>query len=1058
MPPAIRLFSCLPLLVILIVPGLQVSVFSQPAINKVSHLTVQDGLSDRQVNELLLDSRGFLWLGTNNGLNLYDGRAFNVFDNSTGSKYQIEQNRITGLIELENDQLLMLNDRKDPFLEMLDLRTYSSRLIKLNVANGLRGKILAIYGEKLGKVYVLSEDRGAYVVSTLQNDLLFKEVCSFSPKNKRPGEQTKFIRSASGNFWLSDAANGIFEVSAKGDLRYQKSITEIHSLLSKSDISYETGLLHEDRQGRVWASFPFYQGLLLKTPEAQDLALAPGLPENEVYTKIWEDGKGNLLAGTFFTFGKLGKLYKIDGLGAAEDYQWVLDIENKINDIHGLDFDQLIILGTHVGLYKISLSNRQIRWVLADRPLEDSQWDDGISIRNITGDGKGNVYISRELKAWYHLKVPSFKIEELPIKKADGSPLQLWCCSNLVYDPAGFLWGGSCSDNRDGLLHRYDFSTGITSSYPVSNKVIQHILQLDDGRLLLASGAEDADGQLHFFDPGLKTFQLYRDRDEHNPLEGRLPRYLLEGEQGMIWVGTDEGLAGIDLKNKTSRIFNRSNTGISNDYILVIHKDESGKLWLGTQGGLNILDPATGQAKVYNGNKGLCNNTVCGILPDGDGHYWISTFYGLSRFDPETELFDNFFQEKGLSFNEFNRLSFYRDENDFFYFGSLNGINVFRNEDMQDKSQDPFPLQWKKIVIYKNDGQAQTKDKGFTNTEQVVLAQQDDFMHLEFFLPNYLDSERNQYAIKLEGQDTVWRLLGTNPVAEINRPKPGKYLMRIKAAPAGGFWMEEELTLSLEVRQAFYQAFWFQLTMPILVILLSYLFARWIINRIRKKEARQTQINKRFAELELQALQSQMNPHFVFNSLGAIQYFIQNNDAEAADNYLAKFAKLMRLFLESSKNRYILLVEEIKLLSLYIELEQMRYEDKFVANIEVDKKINTHSRELPSILLQPFVENAINHGLFHKKTNGILKISFQAGPDDQLICTIVDNGIGRKKAQLIKEKSPRNHKSRGMQILSERLEVLELVEEMRISVTVNDLHPKQPETGTIVTITIPNPD
>ncbi|MDO8367544.1 MAG: histidine kinase, partial [Saprospiraceae bacterium] len=219
------------------------------------------------------------------------------------------------------------------------------------------------------------------------------------------------------------------------------------------------------------------------------------------------------------------------------------------------------------------------------------------------------------------------------------------------------------------------------------------------------------------------------------------------------------------------------------------------------------------------------------------------------------------------------------------------------------------------------------------------------------------------------------------------------------------------------------------------------------------------EMNQRFAELELKALQSQMNPHFIFNSLGAIQYFIRSDRTQEADGYLTKFAQLMRLFLESSKNKYITLAEEIRLLKLYVELEKMRFEGRFEAKFSVEKNIDTDEVEIPSMLLQPFVENAINHGLFHKKEKGLLQIKVTANGSKEIHCIVEDDGIGREAAGALREQSLKNYKSRAMQIVHERLEALSHVEGYEVKIEVNDLrHPDGGPAGTRVTLTIPVAD
>jgi two-component sensor histidine kinase len=358
--------------------------------------------------------------------------------------------------------------------------------------------------------------------------------------------------------------------------------------------------------------------------------------------------------------------------------------------------------------------------------------------------------------------------------------------------------------------------------------------------------------------------------------------------------------------------------------------------------------------------------------------------------------------------------------------------------------------------VYNNRGTHKTLPSNLLQQHNLTLYPDDVFIKIDFALPSFTSKRQNHYAVWLEGVDTAWHYLGKNHFFEFNKPPAGRYKLRLKAAPAQGFWEDGHIEMDVVVKQAFYQAVWFQVAMPLAFIALAYALLIFYVKRVKRKQEEQTRINKRFAELELQALQSQMNPHFVFNALGAIQYFIQNNDTSAADSYLAKFAKLMRLFLESSKNRYIPLSEEIKLLSLYIELEQMRFKGKFQAHIEVDEDLDTHDKELPSILVQPFVENAINHGLFHKESEGRLTIRFFEKANGTLVCIIEDNGVGREKAAQLKHGNAKTHKSRGMQIVDERLEVLKLVDTLNIAVRIEDLRDEAGAAcGTRIVIEVP---
>jgi len=194
-----------------------------------------------------------------------------------------------------------------------------------------------------------------------------------------------------------------------------------------------------------------------------------------------------------------------------------------------------------------------------------------------------------------------------------------------------------------------------------------------------------------------------------------------------------------------------------------------------------------------------------------------------------------------------------------------------------------------------------------------------------------------------------------------------------------------------------------------------------------------------------------MNPHFIFNALGAIQYFIQTEKTQEADRYLGRFAMLMRKILDSSKSKYISLGEEIELLKLYISLEQMRFEGQFDFKLEIDDLIELESY-IPPMIIQPFVENAINHGLYNLvNRKGLLELGFKADTKKMITCIIKDNGIGREKAQSFKNKK---HKSRGLQIVKDRVATLNAQGDMHIRLTTNDLHQDNESIGTEVIIVI----
>lgn len=207
--------------------------------------------------------------------------------------------------------------------------------------------------------------------------------------------------------------------------------------------------------------------------------------------------------------------------------------------------------------------------------------------------------------------------------------------------------------------------------------------------------------------------------------------------------------------------------------------------------------------------------------------------------------------------------------------------------------------------------------------------------------------------------------------------------------------------------------------------------------------------------LRLKSLRVQMNPHFIFNSLNSVNNFISQSDERSANKYLANFSRLMRLVMENSNHEFVSLESELKILEIYLQLEHARFKDKFEYNFNIDKNIEIEKIEIPPMLIQPYIENAVWHGLRYKNEKGFLKVTFQL-VENQLLCQIEDDGIGRKKSQTIKTKNQKEHQSSGIKNIEERISILNKMHQTYLKITLEDLKPNEEDTGTKVKIFIPH--
>jgi LytS/YehU family sensor histidine kinase len=305
---------------------------------------------------------------------------------------------------------------------------------------------------------------------------------------------------------------------------------------------------------------------------------------------------------------------------------------------------------------------------------------------------------------------------------------------------------------------------------------------------------------------------------------------------------------------------------------------------------------------------------------------------------------------------------------------------------------------------------------------------------------------QNRYYSKLDKIDKDWSYAGNKGQTEYNSLPPGNYKFHFKGITADGLAGDEKVT-SFTVEPAFWQTWWFRS----LVVGLLVLCVLLIINNVRSREQKKSALQLQLSALEMKALRAQMNPHFIFNALNSIQECIITKNTDTAYNYLSSFSKLVRMILENSEKQFIPLADEMETLHLYIAIEKLRFDDTFEYQVNISPALDASFIHLPAMIIQPFVENALWHGLIHKKGDKKLTLSFEQ-EGSNLKCLITDNGIGRGHSAEMKTGSRIKKHSMGVKITEERLQLLET----GASIAINDLKDDAgTPCGTRVTIIIP---
>jgi ligand-binding sensor domain-containing protein len=463
-----------------------------------------------------------------------------------------------------------------------------------------------------------------------------------------------------------------------------------------------------------------------------------------------------------------------------------------------------------------------------------------------------------------------------------------------------------------------------------------------------------------------------------------------------------------------------------------LQTDSKGNLWASPNDiGLCYID--TTNFKI-NEIKEVAGNYVLQILLDAKNRIWAATNGGVVMVEilgttPFKYRFKRIDKSMGLPSNEISRIAV----NDSKLFVSTNkGLSTIPLSKILSESK----LQKSTTQLHFSNLKINQKDTILRGSYDLRYDENNleiDFAGLSFDPQNPI---RYEYKMQKEGETEVdWRTTN-EPHLVFSFLPAGKYTLHVRAFDVENHILEMEQPLVFNVRLPFWK------TGSFIGFFLAFLgIGIWFlyqnnIKRIQKEEAEKAEISKQFTVLELQALQAQMNPHFVFNALTAIQNFIWNKDVKAANEYLTEFSTLMRLFLESSRRKYLTVEEEVKLLKIYVHLEQLRFPDRFDVDFDVAENINA-SDELPSMLVQPFVENAINHGLLYKKEKGFLQVHFSK-QNNVITCIVEDNGVGRDAAAAKQAKSMKAHKSRATEILQERIALMKSVEGMEVTVNIKD--------------------
>lgn len=483
-----------------------------------------------------------------------------------------------------------------------------------------------------------------------------------------------------------------------------------------------------------------------------------------------------------------------------------------------------------------------------------------------------------------------------------------------------------------------------------------------------------------------------------------------------------------------------------------IELDNEGDAWISASGGgLNRVSNASGASlsvRYYGTAEGLPSNEVHEIVIAHDGRIWAGTDKGIAVLDPATGHVASYRAADGLGFDGRGG-PLYQLSTGEVLSGGRGGFHYVHPDSLRETSSVPRPY------LYQLETANGVELLMFIKAKRLRIGPYDNFFSVTWGSISFDESPVTRYEYMLEGYDDGWIMAGDRTYARYGKLPGGRYTFRLRAVNDRGQRSEELAALRVRVVPPFMRTTLFYVLVAAIAMVLMYAFYRVRVKRIRGEAALKTRFEQELAQMEMHALRAQMNPHFLFNSLNSINQFIIDNDSRSASKYLARFSRLIRLILDNSKSKKVTLANELEAIRIYVELESLRFDNRFDFEMRVATDVEQDNVEIDSMILQPYIENAIWHGLMHKKEKGLLTLDLKR-EKDTLVCVVEDNGVGRNRAAELKSKSAITNKSLGMKITSDRIRMLNTNSVGNDYVDVIDLKgPNGEATGTRVIIKLP---
>jgi ligand-binding sensor domain-containing protein/signal transduction histidine kinase/AraC-like DNA-binding protein/AmiR/NasT family two-component response regulator len=797
-------------------------------------LSVGSGLSQSTVLSIVKDSRGYIWFGTVDRLNRYNGREFKIYNNNASKSSISSDDYIYTLLEDKQHNLWIgtsngLNryiPENDSFERIVfnpkDKNSINDN-ITIAMCTGNKGRIW--FGTITGLGMLESSDSRTFKKFFKQDGLADNQVSAVYEDRKR-------------NVWVG-TTGGLTRMSPeKGQYRFTTFTYNKDNPNSISSNSIKA--IAEDKNGRIWIGTET-EGLNLFVPENASFIRfkhnplsSEGLSNNRI-RKILATKNGQLWIGTMNGLNILDpdKLH-FTVLHNDPDNRKSLS-NNSIKDIYE-DNQGSIWIGTMFGGVSVVHPNS-----LSFTTYRYSKYKNSISsdiICAIAGDSNQNLWIGTEGYGlnYFNKKTNTFK--HYTNDPRDPASLNSNTVKAIFKDNKGQVWVGL----YEGALELFNPNTGKFKHYPydptnpktISYGYVRCITEDKKGRVWVGTSSMG----LNLFDPDTQIFTRYTDEPSSAlRLSNNYIQTVYVDSKNNLWVGTADGLNLLAAGSNKFKIFYKNTSG-KRSSVNCIREDHSGNIWIGTyRDGLSLFNPKQSSFTKYNKAKGLVSNNVIDILEDNEGYLWLSTDQGLSKFDVHKKTFKTYNMLDGLPANQFNTNSAYKDNKGNLYFGSYGGLVTFTPKDIKENTHVP-PVVFSGLKLFNQEISVGGKDgllpQDINFTKEITFSASQNIFSVEFAALNYIKPGRNKYAYKLQGFEKNWNYVN-NPIATYTNLPSGHYTLLVKGSNNDGYWNNMPSKLAIRVLPPLWLTWWAYMCYAIISVGILYFINRFFRRQERLK-------------------------------------------------------------------------------------------------------------------------------------------------------------------------------------------------------------------------------